>query len=41
MGNPIDTVHRFCAAWSDNVSPAELVAFLIHGAVYHKWYGND
>ena len=36
MGNPIDTVRRFCAAWSDNVSTAELVAFLTHDAVYHN-----
>jgi limonene-1,2-epoxide hydrolase len=29
-------VRRFCAAWSDNVSTDELVAFFTEDAVYHN-----
>ena len=36
MENPIDTVRRFCAAWSNNATTAELVAFFDENAVYHN-----
>jgi len=36
MENPIDVVRRFCAAWSNNVETAELVAFFTDDAVYHN-----
>jgi limonene-1,2-epoxide hydrolase len=36
MGSPIDTVRRFCAAWSDNVSMAELIAFFTEDVIYHN-----
>jgi limonene-1,2-epoxide hydrolase len=36
MESPIDVVRRFCAAWSDNVSTAELVAFFADNAVYQN-----
>jgi limonene-1,2-epoxide hydrolase len=36
MESPIDTVRRFCAAWSDNVSTAELVEFFSEDAIYHN-----
>ena len=36
MESPIDTVRRFCAAWSDNVATAELAAFFTDTAVYHN-----
>jgi limonene-1,2-epoxide hydrolase len=32
---PIDTVRRFCAAWSD-VNPDELAEFFTDDAVYHN-----
>jgi limonene-1,2-epoxide hydrolase len=32
---PIDTVRRFCAAWS-NVNPDELADFFTEDAVYHN-----
>lgn len=32
---PIDTVRRFCAAWS-NVDPDELAGFFTDDAVYHN-----
>ena len=36
MESPIEIVRRFCAAWSDNVGTAELVAFFTDAAVYHN-----
>lgn len=36
METPIDLVRRFCAAWSDNLGPAELAAFFTDDAVYHN-----
>jgi limonene-1,2-epoxide hydrolase len=36
MESPIDTVRRFCAAWSDNLTSAELAAFFTDDAVYHN-----
>jgi len=36
MESPIEVVRRFCAAWSDNVGTAELVAFFTDAAVYHN-----
>lgn len=36
MESPIDVVRRFCAAWSDNVSTAELAAFFTDDAVYQN-----
>ena len=36
MESPIDVVRRFCAAWSNNVETAELVAFFTDDAVYHN-----
>ena len=36
MDSPIDVVRRFCAAWSDNVSTAELAAFFTDDAVYQN-----
>jgi limonene-1,2-epoxide hydrolase len=36
MQSPIEVVHRFCAAWSDNIGPAELAAFFTDDAVYHN-----
>jgi limonene-1,2-epoxide hydrolase len=36
MESPIDVVHRFCAAWSDNVGTAELAAFFTDDAIYHN-----
>ncbi|GAA3560635.1 limonene-1,2-epoxide hydrolase family protein [Kribbella ginsengisoli] len=36
MNEPIEVVRRFCAAWSDNVATAELVAFFAEDAVYHN-----
>ena len=36
MINPIDTVRRFCAAWADNASAADLSAFFTDDAVYHN-----
>jgi limonene-1,2-epoxide hydrolase len=36
MESPMDTVCRLCAAWSDNVSTAELLAFFDEDAVYHN-----
>ena len=36
MENPIDVVRRFCAAWGDNLSAAELAAFFTDDAVYHN-----
>ena len=34
MESPTDLVRRFCAAWSDNVSTVELIAFFADDAVY-------
>jgi len=34
--NPIDVVRRFCAAWSNDASAAELAAFFTDDAVYHN-----
>jgi limonene-1,2-epoxide hydrolase len=34
--NPIDTVKRFCAAWSASASAADLSAFFTEDAVYHN-----
>jgi limonene-1,2-epoxide hydrolase len=36
MDSPIELVRRFCAAWSDNVGPAELAAYFTDDAVYHN-----
>ncbi|KAG0048925.1 hypothetical protein BGZ83_006191 [Gryganskiella cystojenkinii] len=36
MESPIELVRRFCAAWSDNLEPAELAAFFTDDAVYHN-----
>jgi limonene-1,2-epoxide hydrolase len=36
MENPIEVVHRFCAAWSDNLGTSELAAFFTDDAVYHN-----
>ena len=36
MESPIELVRRFCAAWSDNASAAELAAFFSDDAVYHN-----
>jgi limonene-1,2-epoxide hydrolase len=36
MESPIEVVRRFCAAWSDNIGPAELAAFFTDDAVYHN-----
>src|SRR5258706_3372852 len=36
MESPIEVVRRFCAAWSDNFGPVELVAFFTDDAVYHN-----
>jgi len=36
MKSPIDIVRRFCAAWADNMGPAELAAFFTDDAVYHN-----
>ena len=36
MESPIELVRRFCAAWSDDVGPAELAAFFTDDAVYHN-----
>ena len=36
MESPIEVVRRFCAAWNDNKSAAELAAFLTDDAVYHN-----
>jgi limonene-1,2-epoxide hydrolase len=36
MESPIEVVRRFCAAWSDNIGPAELAAFFADDAVYHN-----
>ena len=36
MESPIEVVRRFCAAWSDNIGPAELAAFFTDHAVYHN-----
>jgi limonene-1,2-epoxide hydrolase len=34
MDSPIDTVRRFCDAWSDNATAGELAAFFTDDAVY-------
>ena len=36
MEKPMDVVRRFCAAWSDDASTAELAAFFTDDAVYHN-----
>jgi limonene-1,2-epoxide hydrolase len=36
MESPIELVHRFCAAWTDNLGAAELAAFFTEDAVYHN-----
>ena len=36
MEKPIDLVRRFCAAWGDDASTAELAAFFTDDAVYHN-----
>ena len=36
MESPIDLVHRFCTAWTDNMGAAELAAFFTEDAVYHN-----
>jgi len=36
MESPTDLVRRFCAAWSDNVSTVELMAYFADDAVYHN-----
>ena len=36
MDRPIEVVHRFCAAWSDNIGAAELAGFFADDAVYHN-----
>jgi limonene-1,2-epoxide hydrolase len=36
MDRPIELVRRFCAAWSDDASTAELAAFFTDDAVYHN-----
>jgi limonene-1,2-epoxide hydrolase len=34
--SPIETVRRFCAAWSEHASTPELVAFFTEDATYHN-----
>jgi limonene-1,2-epoxide hydrolase len=36
LEDPLETVRRFCAAWSENVGVTELAAFLTDDAVYHN-----
>jgi limonene-1,2-epoxide hydrolase len=36
MESPIELVRRFCAAWSNDASAAELAAFFTDDAVYHN-----
>jgi len=36
MESPIELVRRFCAAWSNNSTAAELAAFFTDDAVYHN-----
>ena len=36
MESPIEVVHTFCAAWSDNIGTVELAAFFTDDAVYHN-----
>ena len=36
MESPIDRVRRFCAAWADDISAADLSAFFTDDAVYHN-----
>jgi limonene-1,2-epoxide hydrolase len=36
MERSIFTVRRFCDAWSDNVSTAQLAAFFTDDAIYHN-----
>jgi len=36
MESPIEVVRRFCAAWSNDASTAELAAFFTDAAVYHN-----
>jgi limonene-1,2-epoxide hydrolase len=36
MESPIDVVRRFCAAWSDNMTAAELASFFTEDAVYQN-----
>ena len=36
METPIEVVRRFCAAWSNEASAAELAAFFTDNAVYHN-----
>jgi limonene-1,2-epoxide hydrolase len=36
MESPIEVVRRFCAAWSDNMSAAELASFFTEDAVYQN-----
>ena len=36
MESPIEVVHRFCAAWSDNVGTGELASFFTDDAIYHN-----
>lgn len=36
MPSPIELVHRFCAAWSDDAGVDDLAAFLAEDAVYHN-----
>ena len=36
MEKPIEVVRRFCAAWSDDASTAQLAAFFTDDAVYHN-----
>jgi limonene-1,2-epoxide hydrolase len=36
MESPIELVRRFCTAWSNNISAAELAGFFTDDAVYHN-----
>ena len=36
METPIETVRRFCAAWSENMATDGLAAFFAEDAVYHN-----
>lgn len=36
MDTPIEVVRRFCAAWSNEASAAELAAFFTDNAIYHN-----
>jgi limonene-1,2-epoxide hydrolase len=36
MESPLDTVRRFCEAWSNNAETKELAAFFTDDAIYHN-----